>query len=168
MGIVFKAFDSELHRVVAIKVMAPQLANKGSAPKRFARESQAAAAVLHPNVVPIHNVESEGELPYLVMQFVPGCSLQTRVDRNGPPDVDEALRIARQTAAGLAAAHQQGLIHRDVKPSNILMEDEVDRVVLSDFGLARTVDDASAVGGLLGGRRGSLPLLELVVGLRLV
>ncbi len=143
MGIVMKAYDTELHRIVALKVLAEHLASNASARRRFAREAQAAAAVIHPNVIPIYNVETEGELPYLVMQYVQGHSLQTKVDRDGPLPIEEALRIAKQTAAGLAAAHDQGLVHRDVKPANILLEENVDRVLLSDFGLARTVDDAS-------------------------
>ncbi|MFN7840576.1 MAG: serine/threonine-protein kinase [Pirellula sp.] len=143
MGIVLKAFDTELHRVVALKVLARHLANNASARRRFAREAQAAAAVLHPNVIPIYNVESESDNPFLVMQYVNGQSLQAKVDEQGPLSIAEALRIAKQTAAGLAAAHQQGLVHRDVKPANILLEENVDRVLLSDFGLARAVDDAS-------------------------
>jgi eukaryotic-like serine/threonine-protein kinase len=143
MGIVLKAHDTELHRVVAIKVLAAHLANNASARRRFAREAQAAAAVLHPNVIPIYNVESDGRLPYLVMQCVAGPSLQAKVDKSGPLALAETLRIAKQTAAGLAAAHDQGLVHRDVKPANILLEDNIDRVLLSDFGLARAVDDAS-------------------------
>ncbi len=143
MGIVLKAHDTELHRVVAIKILAAHLANSASARKRFAREAQAAAAVLHPNVIPIYNVESEGKLPYLVMQCVSGLSLQAKVDRCGMLPLTDTLRIAKQTASGLAAAHDQGLVHRDVKPANILLEENVDRVILSDFGLARAVDDAS-------------------------
>jgi eukaryotic-like serine/threonine-protein kinase len=143
MGVVLKGFDTELHRVVAIKVQLPQLATSSAARRRFAREAQAAAAVVHEHVSPIYNVETDGDLPYLVMQFVPGHSLQTRVDEHGPLAVKEVLRIARQAASGLAAAHAQGVVHRDVKPANILMEESVDRVLLSDFGLARTVDDAT-------------------------
>jgi serine/threonine protein kinase len=94
-------------------------------------------------VIPIYNVEQDDELPYLVMQCVNGKSLQGKVDEHGPLSVAEALRIAKQTAAGLAAAHEQWLVHRDVKPANILLEENVDRVLLSDFGLARAVDDAS-------------------------
>ncbi|MEQ1826194.1 MAG: serine/threonine-protein kinase [Pirellula sp.] len=143
MGVVLKAHDTELHRVVAVKVLAAHLANNASARKRFAREAQAAAAVIHPNVIPIYNVESEGKVPFLVMQCVNGQSLQSKVDRHGPMPLAESLRIAMQTASGLAAAHDQGLVHRDVKPANILLHDNVDRVLLSDFGLARAVDDAS-------------------------
>jgi serine/threonine protein kinase len=143
MGVVLKAYDTELHRVVAIKLLLPHLATSSAARRRFAREAKAAAAVVHEHVIPIYNVESDGPLPYLVMQFVPGHSLQARVDEQGPLEIKEALRIARQAAAGLAAAHAQGVVHRDVKPANILLEDSMDRVLLSDFGLARTVDDAT-------------------------
>ncbi|MCA9127410.1 MAG: serine/threonine protein kinase, partial [Planctomycetales bacterium] len=110
---------------------------------RFSREARAAAAVLHPNVLPIFNVESEGRIPYFVMQYIAGQSLQTRVDREGPLDICTALRIAKQTASALQAAHTQGLVHRDVKPANILLEEGGERAQLSDFGLARTADDAS-------------------------
>lgn len=143
MGIVLKAYDTELHRVVAIKVLSDHLANNASARRRFAREAQAGAAVIHSNVIPIYNVETDGKLPYLVMQCVHGASLQAKVDQHGPLPIEEVLRIAKQTAAGLFAAHEQGLVHRDVKPANILLEENVDRVLLSDFGLARAVDDAS-------------------------
>ena len=130
MGVVLKGFDTELHRVVAIKVQLPQLATSAAARRRFAREAQAAAAVVHEHVIPIYNVETEGDLPYLVMQFVPGHSLQTRVDEHGPLAIKEVLRLARQAASGLAAAHAQGVVHRDVKPANILLEESVDRVLL--------------------------------------
>ncbi len=143
MGIVLKAFDRALSRNVAIKVLAPQLAISGSARRRFAREAQAAAAVVHEHVVAIHAVAEARGLPYLVMAYVSGESLQQRLDRAGPLAVPEILRIAMQTAAGLAAAHAQGLVHRDIKPANILLENGVERVMITDFGLARTVDDAS-------------------------
>ena len=143
MGIVFKAFDTELNRPVAIKVLAPHLAGNGAARQRFAREARAAAAVVHEHVVAIHNVETDGTAPFLVMQFVAGESLQARIDRQGPLALTEILRIAHQTASGLAAAHAQGLVHRDVKPSNILLEQGVERALLTDFGLARAADDAS-------------------------
>ena len=143
MGVVLKAFDPSLSRFVAIKVLAPQLAAVAAARKRFAREARAAAAVRHEHVVPIHAVDEFKGLPYLVMQFVAGESLQERLDRQGPLDVPEILRIGMQAAAGLAAAHAQGLIHRDIKPANILLENGVERVKITDFGLARTVDDAS-------------------------
>jgi hypothetical protein len=103
----------------------------------------AAAAVTHEHVVAIYGVEEANGLPYLVMQYVGGVSLQERIDRDGPLDVKEVLRIGMQAAAGLAAAHAQGLVHRDVKPANILLENGVERVKITDFGLARAVDDAA-------------------------
>jgi len=142
-GVVLKAFDPRLGRTVAIKVLASQLATSAAARSRFAREAKAAAAVVHDHVVAIHAVDSWNGLPYLVMPYVAGCSLQERIDRDGPLGVKEVLRIGMQTALGLTAAHAQGLVHRDVKPSNILLENGVERVKLTDFGLARAVDDAS-------------------------
>jgi WD40 repeat protein len=143
MGIVLRAFDEKLHRVVAIKVMAAQLATSASARKRFTREAQAAAAVSHDHVVTIHAVEEANGLPYLVMQYVLGLSLQERLDRSGPLQLAEIVRIGMQTAAGLAAAHAQGLVHRDIKPANILLENGIERVKITDFGLARAAADAS-------------------------
>jgi serine/threonine protein kinase len=143
MGIVLKAFDPSLQRVVAIKVLAPHLATSGTARRRFIREAQAAAAVSHDHVITIHAVEENHRPPYLVMQYIAGMSLQQRLDQAGPLGLKEVLRIAMQTAAGLAAAHAQGLIHRDIKPANILLENGLDRVKITDFGLARAADDAS-------------------------
>ncbi len=143
MGVVFKAHDTELNRPVAIKMLAPHLAENGPARQRFAREGRAAAAVVDDHVVPIHNVDASGDRgPFLVMQYVAGGSLQQRLDRDGALSTEETLRIGMQTAKGLAAAHAQGLIHRDVKPSNILLDEGVERALLTDFGLARTEDDA--------------------------
>jgi len=143
MGIVFKAHDTELNRPVAIKLLAPYLAGNASARARFTREARAAAGVVDDHVVPIFNVESESDPPFLVMQYVVGGSLQEELDRDGPLEVAEVLRIGMQTAKGLSAAHAQGLIHRDVKPSNILLDEGVERALLTDFGLVRTEDDAS-------------------------
>jgi WD40 repeat protein len=143
MGVVLKAFDSRLHRIVAIKVMAPALASSASARQRFNRESRAAAAVRNEHVIDIHAVGEENGLPYLVMELIAGRSLQERIDQTGPMQLKEVLRIGLQTARGLAAAHAQGVIHRDIKPANILLENGVERVKITDFGLARAVDDAS-------------------------
>jgi serine/threonine protein kinase len=142
-GVVLKGFQPELKRLVAVKVLAPQLAVSAPARKRFAREAQATAAILHPNVMPILTVHSGGKLPYLVMPYIACESLQQRIDRTGPLELVDILRIGMQTANGLAAAHAQGLVHRDVKPANILLEIGVERVMLTDFGLARAIDDAS-------------------------
>ncbi|GAA4453094.1 serine/threonine-protein kinase [Novipirellula rosea] len=143
MGIILKGHERSLDRIVAIKVLAPHLATSGAARHRFGREAKAAAAVVHPNVIAIHSVSNEGPLPFLVMPYVPGDSVQQRLDRRGPFEIIQVLRIGRQIAAGLAAAHEQGLVHRDIKPANILLAGGVDRVIITDFGLARAVDDAS-------------------------
>ncbi len=143
MGVVFRSFDDKLQRVVAVKALAPQLATSSAARRRFAREARAAAAVTHDNVIAIHAVEDDGPVPYLVMEFVDGPSLQEKLDRVGPLSLKETLRIGLQIAEGLAAAHRQGLVHRDVKPANILLKNGVERVKLTDFGLARAGDDAS-------------------------
>jgi serine/threonine protein kinase/WD40 repeat protein len=143
MGVVLKGLDPSLKRFVAIKVLAPELATSATARRRFAREGRAAAAIGHDHIVAIHAVDTSGGLPYLVMQYVSGKSLQDLIDGKGPLPVEEIVRIGMQAARGLAAAHGVGLIHRDIKPSNILLENCVERVKISDFGLARAVDDAS-------------------------
>jgi serine/threonine-protein kinase len=151
-GVVLKAFDPSLHRFVAIKVMHAHLASSPAARKRFAREGRAVAAISHQHVVAVHGVHEQDGLPYLVMEYVSGISLQERLDRDGPLELLQVLRIGIQAAKGLAAAHAQGLIHRDVKPANILLEKGVERVRLTDFGLARAADDASLTqSGLLAG-----------------
>src|SRR6185436_12069392 len=143
MGVVLKAFEPSLNRYVALKVLWPHLAINGAARQRFAREARAAAAVVHDHVVPIYAVDEFQGLPYIVMRYVPGRSLQERIARQGQLQVDEVLRIGRQIAAALDAAHAQGLVHRDVKPANILLENGIERVLVTDFGLARAADDAS-------------------------
>jgi Protein kinase domain/Domain of Unknown Function (DUF1080) len=143
MGVVLKALDERLRRVVAIKVLGPQYTTSGSARARFAREARAAAAVSHDHVVPIYHVAEHRGIPFLVMPLIAGKSLQDRIEQDGPLELKETLRIGMQTACGLAAAHKQGLVHRDIKPANILLENGVERVKITDFGLARAVDDAS-------------------------
>jgi tRNA A-37 threonylcarbamoyl transferase component Bud32 len=142
-GVVLRARDNKLLRVVALKVLAAPLAASGTARRRFAREASAAAAVRDEHVVAIHAVHDETPVPYLVMEFIDGCNLETLLRRGGPLEVKEILRIGIQIACGLAAAHKQGLIHRDVKPGNVLLENGVQRVRLTDFGLARAADDVN-------------------------
>src|SRR5204863_4810454 len=128
---------------VALKILMPHLAVSDEARKRFEREARAAAAVWHENMVAVHGVGQANGAPYLVMQYVAGTSLSERV-HNGPPfALDEVVRIGQEIAAGLAAAHAQGLVHRDIKPANVLLERDTGRVKITDFGLARAVDDGS-------------------------
>jgi serine/threonine protein kinase len=140
-GVVLKAYEPALHRLVAIKVLSPTLAGSATARRRFTREAKAAAAVCHDHIVAVHAVHEAEGLPYFVMQYVAGESLQACLDRTGPLEVAEVVRIGMQTASGLAAAHAQGLIHRDIKPANLLLENGVARVKITDFGLARMADD---------------------------
>lgn len=143
MGVVLEAFDSRLQRHVAIKVLDPDLADDEIARQRFCREARAAASITHENVVAVHQVERAGDgvLPYMIMQLVAGESLEQRLVREQRLPLREIVRIGMQAAHGLAAAHAQGLIHRDIKPGNILLEPPHDRVKLTDFGLARVAED---------------------------
>jgi len=140
---VLLGFDTHLQRQVAIKVLDPQLAHNEVARKRFCREARAAASITHEHVVAVHHVEQEetSGLPFLVMQMIEGESLEDRLERGKRLELNEIVRIGMQIAAGLAAAHARGLIHRDVKPANILLERDTGRVKLTDFGLARAAED---------------------------
>jgi eukaryotic-like serine/threonine-protein kinase len=140
VGTVVKAFDEERQRLVAIKLMSPLLAATSSPRKRFLREGRSASAVRHPNIIAIHAVESR-PIPYLVMDYIAGPSLQQKLDATGPLALAEILHIGRQIADGLAAAHSRGLLHRDIKPSNVLL-DASGTARVADFGLARAADDA--------------------------
>jgi eukaryotic-like serine/threonine-protein kinase len=142
-GVVLRARDTKLERIVAIKVLAAPLAASGTARQRFAREARAAAAIRDEHVIGIHAVRDDTPVPYLVMEYIGGCNLEALLRKGGPLEVKEILRIGIQIASALAAAHKHGLIHRDVKPANILLENGVQRVKLTDFGLARAADDAS-------------------------
>ena len=143
MGVVLHGFDECLQRDVAVKILDPQLASNDIARQRFCREARAAAAVSHDNLVAVHQVDEDEKsgLPFLVMQLVIGESLEQRLRRVGKLSATEVIKIGAQTAAGLTAAHANGLIHRDIKPGNILLETGTDKVKLTDFGLARAAED---------------------------
>ncbi|OYW24611.1 MAG: hypothetical protein B7Z55_01685 [Planctomycetales bacterium 12-60-4] len=143
MGIVLKGRQTSLQRLVAVKLLRPDLAAHGVARRRFTREAQATAAIVHPNVMPIHAIRTTGRLPYLVMPFLDCESLEQRIQRSGPLDPLSVLTLGLQMARALEAAHAQGLVHRDVKPANILLERTGPRAWLADFGLARAMDDAT-------------------------
>jgi WD40 repeat protein len=143
MGVVLEGFDPDLQRDVALKILDPQLANDPTMRQRFCREARAAAAVSHDNLVAVYQVDEDQKsgLPFLVMQLVNGESLEQRLRRVGRLTPLETARIGMQAAAGLAGAHACGLIHRDIKPGNILIEAGTEKVKLTDFGLARATVD---------------------------
>ncbi len=145
MGVVLKAIDPRLNRLVAIKVLAPRLASSAKARRRFLREARSAASISHSNVVIIHGASVHRGTPYLVMELVPGCTLRQHIRKNGSLSPSDTLRISAQIAQGLAAAHAQGVIHRDINPSNIMLEQGIERVKITDFGLARAAMDLSDI-----------------------
>lgn len=136
MGTVYRARDERLNRTVAIKVLHPDRARDPAARRRFLREGRAAAAVEHPHVMVILQVGEDGGQPFIVMQRHQGRSLHSVNDQADRLPLDEILRIGRETAEGLAAAHAKGVIHRDIKPHNILLEGPRNHVRIIDFGLA--------------------------------
>ncbi len=141
MGVVFRAEDPQLQRIVALKAMLPTLAANESARQRFLREARAAAKLKHDHVVTIHQVGEDRGAPFLAMEFLEGEALEDRLKREGKLPLTEVLRIGREIADGLQAAHEHGLIHRDIKPANIWLEGKRGRVKILDFGLARSSAD---------------------------
>ncbi|MFK7768737.1 MAG: protein kinase [Mariniblastus sp.] len=142
-GIVVKALDTRLNRFVAIKMLAPAYSNNGCSRRRFEREGRAIASVKDPHVVPIHTVDEFQGTPYIVMQYMPDGSLNQRIQKHGPLETKQIACIGMQIAKGLAAAHKRGIVHRDVKPANVLLENGIDGAMVTDFGLARVVDEAT-------------------------
>lgn len=141
MGVVFAARDLKLMRRVAIKVLPPELAFRDEIRTRFLREAQTAARLSHPNIVPIHAVSDEGGLVYFVMGYVDGESLAARLRRRQTLPVEEVRRIMKETADALGLAHAMGVIHRDIKPDNILLEGTRRRVMVTDFGIAKALSE---------------------------
>jgi len=142
MGVVYRARDLALDRVVALKVIAPWLVAEESARRRFVRESRLAAAIEHPHVLPIYSAGERDGVAYIVMRFVSGADLRTLVRERGPLSPSRAARVAANVGGALDAAHRAGLVHRDVKPANILFADG-GHVYLSDFGLSRSTSATS-------------------------
>lgn len=140
MGRVYLAHDDRLDRRVAIKVMAARYAGNAAARQRFVRESRSVGAIENPHVMTIHQVGEQDGVPYIVMQLLEGRTLRDHRDAAGRLPLGEVLRIGREVASGLAAAHRRGIVHRDIKPANIFLEGESRSVRIIDFGLARELD----------------------------
>ena len=155
MGIVLLARDVALDRPVAIKLLPPGLAAQAAERERFLNEARTAAGLSHPNIVPIHLVEAHGELVFFVMGYVDGETLRERVERAGPLPARLAMKLLQEVAWALAYAHQRGVIHRDVKPDNILIERATERALVTDFGIAlgRGAGAGGASGAVVGTAR---------------
>lgn len=143
MGIVFKARDRRLKRTVAVKLLPPELAFRSEIRSRFLREAETAAQLSHPNIVPIYSVDEKGGLVFFVMGFVDGGNLAKRIHDGGPMPPDEVRRILREVADALAYAHANKVVHRDIKPDNILLDELSQRPMVTDFGIARAISDGS-------------------------
>jgi serine/threonine protein kinase len=138
MGVVFQAEDPHLRRLVALKVMRPSLAASAEFHRRFLREARLAAAIEHEHIVTVYQAGEDRGVPFLAMQLLRGQTLQDRLERaGGRLPLPEVLRVGREIAEGLAAAHARGLVHRDIKPANVWLEKGRGRVRIVDFGLAR-------------------------------
>src|SRR4051812_6591719 len=144
MGVVYLAPDVALDRSVAIKLLPPALAESPDYRERFMREARTAAALSHPNIVPIHLVEASRDLVYFIMAWVDGESLGDRVRRAGPLDPAVVAKLVQEVAWALAYAHSRGVIHRDIKPDNILIDAATGRAQLTDFGVARVTAAGAA------------------------
>jgi len=143
MGVVFRAEDPGLQRLVALKAMLPSIASSPSAKERFFREARAAAALKHPHIVSIYYVGEDRGAPFLAMEYLEGEALDDRLRRETRLPVPEILRIGREITEGLEAAHEKGLIHRDIKPANLWLEGKKGHVKILDFGLARAMGDTT-------------------------
>ena len=152
MGVVFLARDVALERLVAIKLLPKHLAHDPTLRERFLREARTAAQLMHPNIVPIHAVEAHDDLAFFVMAFIDGETLAERVRRKGLLSGDETVRLMQEVAWALGYAHGRGVVHRDIKPDNILIEHASGRALVADFGIARVTqrETLSAEGTLLG------------------
>ena len=141
MGIVYCAQDKRLKRNVAIKLLPPELAFRTDIRSRFLREAETAAGLSHPNIVPIYNVEERDNLVFFIMAFVPGDNLGTRLLKTGAMEPAEVRRILREVADALDYAHKRKVVHRDIKPDNILLDSDSGRAMVTDFGIARALTD---------------------------
>ena len=144
MGVVYRAKDRRLKRIVAIKVLPPELAFRSEIKTRFLREAETAAQLNHPNIVDIYAVDEAEGIVYFVMAYITGDNLAKRLHDRGAMSVDETRRVLRDVADALAYAHERGVIHRDIKPDNILIDAQSGRPMVTDFGIARAVTEGDS------------------------
>jgi serine/threonine-protein kinase len=144
MGVVYRAKDRRLKRIVAIKVLPPELAFRSEIKTRFLREAETAAQLNHPNIVDIYAVDEMENIVFFVMAYITGDNLAKRLHDHGALSVDETRRTMRDVADALAYAHERGVVHRDIKPDNILIDAQSGRPMVTDFGIARAVSDGDS------------------------
>src|SRR5687767_14644151 len=141
MGVVYRARDKRLKRHIAIKVLPPEMAFQSAIKMRFLREAETAAQLSHPNIVPIYTVDEVEGLVFFVMAYISGDNLAKRLHDHGVLPVNEVRRISREVGDALAYAHERGVVHRDIKPDNILLDAATGRTMVTDFGIARAASE---------------------------
>ena len=142
-AVVYLVRDTNLKRKLAVKVLSPDVITSRSVLERFRREAETVAQLSHPHIVPLHFIGQKDDLVYLVMQAIGGGSLADRIEREGPLAIDEATRIFGEVASALGYAHSRGVVHRDIKPQNVLLDADTGRALVTDFGIARTAEGGS-------------------------
>ena len=140
---VYLVRDLTLKRPLAVKVLSPDLLLSTTAQERFRREAETIAQLSHPHIVPLHFIGNAGDIFYLAMEYVDGESLADRLEREGRIGVEDSTRILREVASALDLAHRRGVVHRDIKPHNVLVERDSGRALVTDFGIARTAENSS-------------------------
>ncbi len=144
MGLIFKALDTKLRRHVAVKVISDRSRDetmKHTLQQRFFNEARAAGSLSHPNIVQVYDVGEQGDLVYIVMEYIEGETLEKLLKTKGPLNLDQFIRMAKELASALEFAHQKGIIHRDIKPSNVIIEGSTGRAKILDFGIAKFIDE---------------------------
>jgi serine/threonine-protein kinase len=157
MGVVYRAYEKRLKRVVALKVLHARIAENPSAAKRFRREAVLVASLSHPNIVPVFNIEDSETPRYFAMEFVQGQSLEAKVEADGHLSPAEVMRIAVQACDALRYAHEHNIIHRDIKPGNILLQNHTERVRITDFGIAQEVTGTAGTAAAAAGASAGTP-----------
>ena len=142
-AVVFLVRDLQLRRMLAVKVISPDLIASRTVVERFRREAETIAGLSHPHIVPLHFIGGKDDLLYLAMGFVDGGSLADRLQREGRLPIDDVRRLIVEVADALAYAHKRGVVHRDIKPQNVLLDADSGRALITDFGIARTQDGAT-------------------------
>src|ERR1043166_1890064 len=137
-AVVYLVRDLSLKRSLAVKVLSPDLITSKTVLERFRREAETVAQLSHPNIVPLHFIGQKDDLLYLAMACIDGGSVADRLEKQGPLPVAEVERVTMEVASALAHAHKRGVIHRDIKPQNVLIDSDSGRSLVTDFGIART------------------------------